>query len=150
MSAMFEKACRLYDALDAAATDEKTQDERPVRVFRGIVSPIYAQVQPRLSMAHWSPLFKGLYATGAVTQLQKGARNTRSVYVLHHRPQQEDWNKYERNPLTRRMDFAILKQKVENIEGLLQEVQLRQSLETLKESVARIDAELQALKTQLQ
>lgn len=145
MSALYEHACRLYDALDALANDEKLEDDRPVRVFRGSVSDVYKSVEPRLSMAHWSPLFKGLYGTGSVIQLQKGARNTKSVYTLHHRPDADAWRRFERHPLSRRMDIATLRQTVNEIEEMLEEVSLRETLPKLVEAVEGLTARVEAL-----
>ena len=102
------KAKRLYIALDALAEDEFV-DGLPARLFRGQLQTVYKSVTPKLSSSHYSRLLRGLKSCGSMTMLQRGARNTETILVLHHEPTADQWLAYERSPLTGKIDFATLK-----------------------------------------
>ncbi|HWI68256.1 MAG TPA: hypothetical protein VNS88_07740, partial [Nitrospiraceae bacterium] len=79
------KAKRLYTALNALAEDEFV-DGLPARLFRGQLQTVYKDVRPKLSSSHYSRLLRGLKSCGSMTMLQRGARNTETIIVLHHEP----------------------------------------------------------------
>ncbi len=126
----YHKGKRLYDAIDALGTMEAVDDNMPVKIFRGSIIEIFKSVRPKLSMSDYGRLFRGLKQTGSITLLQKGARNTHTIYALHHPPTPEQWQAYERSPLTRRLAGDNLREKVDAVEQELSD--LRKEVETLR------------------
>ena len=121
----FPKALRLYEAMDAQAHTEEV-DELPVRVWRGGMMELYKSVRPGLSMAYYSRLTRGLKHCGCVTMLQKGGRNTETIYALHHPPTAEQWIAYERSPLTKQMESRRLQEQVADLRKEVEQLRTRQ------------------------
>ena len=140
------KAKRLYIALDALAEDEYV-DGLPARLFRGQLQTVYKEVRPKLSSSHYSRLLRGLKACGAMTMLQRGARNTETIIVLHHEPTVDQWLAYERSPLTGKIDYASLRQRIESIEET--EDTKRDALQQLADEVERLGKRVESLARQV-
>jgi hypothetical protein len=141
------KAKRLYAALDALAEDEFV-DGLPARLFRGQLQAVYKGVRPKLSSSHYSRILRGMKQCGSLTQLQRGARNTETIIVLHHEPTVEQWMAYERSPLTGKIDYASLRQRIDEIEGT--EDDKRDALQQLAEEVERQGQALESLTKQVE
>lgn len=141
------KAKRLYVALDTLAEDEFV-DGLPARLFRGQLQAVYKEVRPKLSSSHYSRLLRGLKACGSMTMLQRGARNTETIIVLHHEPTVDQWLAYERSPLTGKIDYASLRQRIESIEET--EATERDALQQLADEVERQGQLLEKLTKQVQ
>jgi hypothetical protein len=140
------KAKRLYVALDALAEDEYV-DGLPARLFRGQLQTVYRDVRPKLSSSHYSRLLRGLKACGSMTMLQRGARNTDTIIVLHHEPTVDQWTAYERSPLTGKIDYASLRQRIDEIEK--EGGQERDALQQLADEVERLDKQVASLAKQV-
>lgn len=145
------KARALYQALDAVAENEFV-DGLPTRLWRGKLQDTYKDVRPKLSSSHYGRLFRGLRACGSMTMLQKGARNTESIIVLHHEPTVEQWLAYERSPLTGNIDYGSLRRRIESIEEMEDDKrdalqQLVDEVERQGQLIERLTRELKALKT---
>lgn len=140
------KARALYKALDAQSEDEFV-DGLPARLWRGQLQAAYKDVRPKLSSSHYSRLFRGLKACGSMTMLQKGARNTQSIIVLHHEPTVEQWLAYERSPLTGNIDYGSLRRRIESIEEM--EGDKRDALQQLVDEVERQGQQIERLTKEL-
>lgn len=140
------KAKRLYAALDALSEDEFV-DGLPARLFRGQLQAVYKGVRPQLSSSHYSRLLRGLKSCGSMTMLQRGARNTDTIIVLHHEPTVEQWTAYERSPLTKGIDYASLRQRIEAIEEM--EDDKRDALQQIVDEVERQGQAIESLTKQL-
>jgi len=124
----YDKGKRLYEAIDARGEID-TVDDMPVKMFTGSIIEVYKNVRPKLSMSDYGRLFRGLKQTGSITLLQKGARNTNTIMALHHPPTPEQWQAYERSPLTRKLasgnlssELADLRKEVETLRTRLNQV----------------------------
>jgi len=136
------KAKSLYAALDELAADEFV-DSMPCRVFTGGLQDVYKGVRPKLSSSHYSRIMKGLKSCGSITMLQRGARNTETILVLHHEPTIEQWTAYDRSPLTGKIDYASLKARIESVEEM--EDEKRDALNQLVDEVERQGRQLERL-----
>jgi hypothetical protein len=141
------KAKRLYAALDALAEDEFV-DGLPARLFRGKLQTVYKDVRPKLSSSHYARLNRGLKQCGSMTMLQRGARNTETIIVLHHEPTVEQWTAYERSPLTGKIDYASLRERIDSIEE--EGDDKRDALQQLVEEVERQGQQIERLTNQVE
>jgi hypothetical protein len=115
--ATFDYASKFYDLMDKGAFNEDVTNGRKARVFRGSVTSLFKQLGA--SQAYYSKVRKALIESGCMTILQQGARGLPTVIVLHGKPERETFVQSRESDLTKRLDGAILSQRVDNLERRL-------------------------------
>lgn len=131
----YKHACVVYEALDAAATYETIEGVR-LHIYRGKVTELYHGLG--ISQSYYSSIFKGLKNLGCITQLERGDKVTSTAYVLHFPPDLEGWKKVSERNLTPPPDFAILSQRVGNLESQLGGINIGEVLELIQELDERL------------
>lgn len=140
MTKKFERAVQLYEILDRQAKDEKTDDNKKVRVFRGSLTDLYYQLG--FGPGHYSPTWKILYDLGCVTMLQRGAKSVQSVMILHHAPDHAEYLQTRdqgKQDLTRRQDYATLSADIQAIKRQIGGIDIRNVLLNLEQRIASLE-----------
>lgn len=110
---------RFYNALDSKATT--TGDG--TRVFEGHTTSVLQTLDPPLSMSHYTRIRRALLAMDCVSQVSRGSRNSKTVWVLIQPPTQELLSAADPAMIAQGKDdpskLAILSQRIDDLQRQL-------------------------------
>lgn len=139
-SAIYDAACRYYNALAEEAKDEDVRGVT-VKVFRGSVVKIFRGLG--ISQAYYSKIRNGLIQSGSFTILRSGSRSAGTVIVLHHLPDADDFQDSLDGDLTAQLDSATLGQRLGDLTKLIGGVNVPSAVSEIVRRLEELEREVE-------